>query len=82
MHLCSSPQMWGTKYIMRTPEAVADEIQFLIDNYQVDEIDFYDLTAIIKREWIIAFSKIIVERNIKIKWNIPAGTRSEAIDGR
>ena len=78
---CSSPQMWGTKYIMRTPEAVADEIQFLIDNYQVDEIDFYDLTAIIKREWIIAFSKIIVERNIKIKWNIPAGTRSEAIDG-
>lgn len=77
---CSSPQMWGTKYVMRTPEDVVNEIQHLIDNYQVDEIDFYDLTAIIKRDWIIAFAKEVIAREINIKWNIPAGTRSEAID--
>lgn len=77
---CSSPQMWGTRYYMRTPEDVANEMEQLISLYNADEIDFYDLTAIIKRDWILAFCKVIVERNIKVKWNLPAGTRSEAID--
>jgi radical SAM superfamily enzyme YgiQ (UPF0313 family) len=77
---CSSPQMWGTRYYMRTPQLVADEIEDLINKYGVDEIDFYDLTAIIKKEWIIEFAKELIQRNIKISWNMPAGTRSEAID--
>lgn len=77
---CSSPQMWGTRYYMRNPQKVADEIEFLTKKYNATEIDFYDLTAIIKKEWIIEFSNELVKRNLNIKWNIPAGTRSEAID--
>ena len=76
---CSSPDMWGTKYSMRTPEDVADEIEYMQKQFNIVNFDFFDLTAIIDKRWIIAFCKIILERKIVMTWQIPAGTRSEAI---
>jgi radical SAM superfamily enzyme YgiQ (UPF0313 family) len=77
---CSSPLMWGTKYYMRSPKDVADEIEEFIERFDIGNFDFYDLTAIIKKDWIIEFAKEIINRNLNITWQIPAGTRSEAID--
>ena len=77
---CSSPAMWGTRYVMREPADVADEIEHFIADFDVRNFDFYDLTAIIKKPWIIEFCKEIIGRNLDITWQIPAGTRSEAID--
>lgn len=77
---CSSPQMWTTKYSMRTPADVVDEMQNLHELYGVKNFDFYDLTAIVKRTWIIDFTKEIINRKLNITWQTPAGTRSEVID--
>ena len=77
---CSSPQMWGTRYFMRTPQDVADEIAHFQKLYGATNYDFYDLTAILNRNWIIECCKELIACNIKITWQIPAGTRSEAID--
>lgn len=77
---CSSPQMWGRKYSMRTPKHVADEMEELMKKFGITNFDFYDLTAIIRKEWIIEFAKEIQTRNLDVTWQIPAGTRSEAID--
>lgn len=72
--------MWGTRYYMRSPEDMADEIEDLYNNYQIRNFDFYDLTAIIKKDWIILFCQELSRRKLNITWQIPAGTRSEAID--
>ena len=77
---CSSPQMWGVKYNMRDPKDVIDEVAFLNREYGVTNIDFYDLTAIIKKDWILEFCRLLDDNDLKITWQIPAGTRSEAID--
>lgn len=77
---CSSPQMWGTKYSMRDPADVIDEIKFLNREYGVTNVDFYDLTAIIKRQWILDFCRLLDENGLRITWQIPAGTRTESID--
>ena len=77
---CSSPFMWGTRWLARKPELVLDEIEFYLNEYDATNIDFYDLTAIIKREWIKAFCQLILERGLKFTWQLPSGTRSEAID--
>jgi anaerobic magnesium-protoporphyrin IX monomethyl ester cyclase len=77
---CSNPVMWGKRYYMRDPRCVVDEIEGLIKTYNVSEIDFYDLTAIIKKDWIISFAKELMGRSLDVKWNLPSGTRSEAID--
>lgn len=78
---CSSPLMWGTKYNMRSVKDVADEIETFYHRYNARNFDFYDLTAIIKKQWIIDFCQELLKRDLpNLTWQIPAGTRSEAID--
>ena len=77
---CSNPTMWTTRYTMRSPVDVVDEIDWLIDTYQATSIDFADLTAIVKKEWVLDFCKELKRRNRKITWQLPSGTRSEALD--
>jgi radical SAM superfamily enzyme YgiQ (UPF0313 family) len=77
---CSSPAMWTTLWKIREVDDVIQEIIAYKENYDATNFDFYDLTAIIKRSWIIDFCKTLIQRNIDITWQLPSGTRSEAID--
>ncbi|HVN64005.1 MAG TPA: radical SAM protein [Candidatus Binataceae bacterium] len=77
---CSNPTMWTTRWYARDPSAVLDEIQGYIDRFGVTNIDFYDLTAVVKRDWILSFCRQIEERGMKFTWQLPSGTRSEALD--
>jgi radical SAM superfamily enzyme YgiQ (UPF0313 family) len=65
---------------MRKPTDVVDEIAHFQNLYGATNFDFYDLTAILNKNWIVEFCKELISRGIKITWQIPAGTRSEAID--
>lgn len=77
---CSSPNMWTTRWIARDPKDVADEIEGYIAQYGAGNFPFYDLTAVIRKEWIVAFCREIIARGLKITWQLASGTRSEAID--
>ncbi len=77
---CSSPQMWTTRYSTRDPALVVDEIQHYVDTYAAENFDFYDLTSIVKRDWILAFCAELERRGLDITWQLPSGTRSEALD--
>ena len=78
---CSSPSMWTTRYIMRNPKEIVDEIEWLIKEYQANDFEFFDLTAIIKKSWILNFCDELKKRKINnITWQLPVGTRSEALD--
>ncbi len=77
---CSSPRMWTTKWLARDPVLVADEVEHWAKTYGADNFPFQDLTVVIKRDWIIAFCKEILSRNLDIRWQLPSGTRCEVID--
>ncbi len=77
---CSNPLMWGTRWVARDVKDLVNEIEFYIKRYNITNVDFYDLTAIVKKQWIINFCKELIKRKIKITWQLPSGTRSEAID--
>lgn len=77
---CSNPTMWTTRYLMRDPKDVVDEIEFLHSEYGATSIDFFDLTAIVKREWTLDFCSELERRGLAISWQLPSGTRSEALD--
>jgi len=77
---CSSPKMWTTRYSTRKPALVVDEIEEFVHRYNAENIDFYDLTAIIDREWILEFCDLLDARCLRITWQLPSGTRSEALD--
>jgi len=78
---CSSPTMWTTRYIMRDPEEIVDEIEWLKKEYKANDFEFFDLTAIIKKSWILEFCNVLKKRGIKdITWQLPVGTRTETLD--
>lgn len=77
---CSSPQMWGRNYSMRPPSDFVDELEFLHHKYGVTNFDLFDLTAIIVKSWILEMCKEINKRGLKITFQLPSGTRAEAID--
>ena len=77
---CSNPTMWTVRWKTRDPDDLLDEIAFLQKTYKATNFDFYDLTMIVKREWIIDFCHAIEKRGMTFTWQLPSGTRSEAID--
>jgi anaerobic magnesium-protoporphyrin IX monomethyl ester cyclase len=77
---CSSPAMWTTRYVVRAVPDVVDEIASYVERYRATNVDFYDLTAIIKRDWILAFCAELERRGLAITYQLPTGTRSEALD--
>lgn len=77
---CSNAAMYGTRWIARDPDDVLDEIEGYIEKYAITNVDFYDLTMVLKRKWILDFCRKIEERGLDFTWQLPSGTRSEVID--
>ena len=77
---CSSPNMWTTRWVIRDPDLLLDEMEKSMATYGATNFDFYDLTFVLNKRWLIDFCSKIVDRGLKITWQLPAGTRSEAID--
>lgn len=57
------------KYRTRSVEKIVDEMEYLIENYRLKEIMFYD--DIMPEAYAQALSEEIIRRNVKIKWQTP-----------
>lgn len=77
---CSSPQMWTTRFVMREPEDVADEIAGYVERYGIRNVNFVDLTAATNRRWTLGLCDAIEARGLDLEWQLPVGTRIEGID--
>lgn len=77
---CSSPNMWTTRYKVREPADIADEIEQYVQDYGISNVDFVDLTAITKRNWTLDLCDVLEQRGLDVTWQLPIGTRSEGID--
>ncbi|HBH01299.1 MAG: radical SAM protein [Candidatus Rokubacteria bacterium RBG_16_73_20] len=77
---CSSPQMWTTLYRLRDADDVIAEIEHYRTRYAITSLQLYDLTAITKKSWTVEFANKLTARGIDLKWSLPSGTRSEALD--
>ena len=77
---CSNPAMWTQRWIARNPILLADEMERYVREYGVTNFDFQDLTAIVKRQWIVDFCRELIRRDLGITWQMPSGTRAEVFD--
>ncbi len=77
---CSNREMWTNRYLLRNVGDVIKEIKYYIKQYNITSIQLYDLTAIVKKSWIIEFCERLIKENIRLRWSMPSGTRSEALD--
>src|SRR5262249_12141821 len=51
-----------------------------VKQYRATNFPFHDLTAIVKKEWIVEFCKEMIRRQLDVTWQLPTGTRCEVID--
>jgi radical SAM superfamily enzyme YgiQ (UPF0313 family) len=77
---CSNPAMWTQRWIPRNPKMLVDEMELYARKYNVTNFDFQDLTAMVKRSWIMAFTQELMSRNLGVTWQLPSGTRAEVFD--
>ncbi len=77
---CTSPQMWTTAWVARDPDRVIDEIERYQREHGAKDFHFEDLTAVVRKDWVLQFARRLQERGLSISWQLPSGTRSEAID--
>lgn len=77
---CSSPEMWTTRYVLRSVDDVIAEVKTYYEKYNVTSFHIYDLTAITKRSWFLELLYRLVELDLPVEWSFPSGTRSEILD--
>jgi anaerobic magnesium-protoporphyrin IX monomethyl ester cyclase len=77
---CSSPDMWTRRYIFRDSNKLVDEMAFFQKKYNVDGFTFQDLTFVVNRKKVLKFSEELIKRNLNVTYQLPAGTRCEALD--
>ena len=69
---CSTNTIMGYKFRAHSPEYVVDEIEHLIDEYQVEHVAFKDDTFTVNRKRVLAICDLIKRRGIKIPWTAHA----------
>jgi radical SAM superfamily enzyme YgiQ (UPF0313 family) len=72
--------MWTTAYRLRDADDVIAEIEHYKARYGITSLQLYDLTAITKRRWTLELGRKLLDRRIDVRWSLPSGTRSEALD--
>ncbi len=65
---CSYPALEGKKYRFRTPESVADEIEYLIKEYKADWLSITDSVFNDASGIYLEISEELIRRKIKIPW--------------
>ena len=70
--------VFGNKFRARSPEKVIEEIEFLIKNYKVKEIKFYDDLFTKDKERVHKICDLILKKKINISWSCSA--RVDSVD--
>lgn len=66
---CAKP-IYGNRYNSRSPQKVSEEIEFLINNYQVKHFWICDDIFGLKPGWVQEFTNIIKAKGLKFKYKI------------
>ncbi len=74
---CNSSSIWLGKWRKRTPEAVVDEIEYLIRNHKKKTVFFNDNSFNIDLKRVEEFCNLIISRKLKFLWTTPV--RAELI---
>jgi len=72
--------VFGAKLRVREPESMVDEIQYLKDNYKIDEFVFLDENITTKKDFILKFCDLLIERKINLPWFLGSGVRVDRVD--
>ncbi len=68
------PYLVNAKYRVRTPENIADEIQYLVARYGIRGISFRDPNMTFDKARAQEFAELVMKRRLDIRWSMEART--------
>lgn len=77
---CSIHSVWGNRWRGRSPENVADEMEFLIKNYNIKEFSFLDDSVACSKKRMQGICDEIIRRKFKVHWSTPNGISHWTLD--
>lgn len=75
---CSTSEQWGHKIRHRSAKNVVNEIEYLMKNYKLDGVGFFDDVFTIDKKRVIEICQEIIKRKLNIYWWCEA--RANTID--
>jgi radical SAM superfamily enzyme YgiQ (UPF0313 family) len=79
-HWCSHEEVFGKTHRRRSPTAVADELEWLLEHYQADTAWFADDVFTIHHEWLFAYAAEMKRRGLKVPFECIS--RADRLDER
>lgn len=70
---CSIHSVWRHSYHTRDPQAVLDEIEWLVREHEIREIMFWDDNMVVNRKNFRTILDGLIERRLNIRWCTPNG---------
>ena len=72
-------KIFGKKFRAHSAERMVDEIEYYVRTFGVKNIEFVDDIFNFDRERVLAFSRLICQRNIKVKISFPNAIRTDQL---
>ena len=67
-HFCAVPSMWK-KHRRRSVENVLDELEWVSEEYSIDNVRFSDDLFAANRKWVFEFCEAILDRGLDMRWS-------------
>ncbi|MEA3398314.1 MAG: radical SAM protein [Patescibacteria group bacterium] len=75
---CSTAEQWGHAIRHRSPDNIIQEIKYLMANYKLDGVGFFDDVFTINKQRVIEFCQKLINSNMEVAWWCEA--RANTID--
>lgn len=79
---CTAHQVWGRRYRKRSPKKIIEEMRFLKDKYDIEEIVFEDDNITLDMERAEKLFDLMVENKLNLQWTVPNGIAAYALTPR
>lgn len=71
--------IFGSRFRIRSPESIIEEIIHLINNFNIEEFSIIDDCFTINAKRAMEFCDLLMKKNINIVWSLPAGIRVDTV---
>ncbi|KJS15161.1 MAG: hypothetical protein VR69_14810 [Peptococcaceae bacterium BRH_c4b] len=78
-NFCVIPSTNQKKWRARSYKNVVDELEYMVNKFNVKEFHWEDVNPTVNEERIIEICKLIIDRELKIKWKLASGSKIETM---
>ncbi len=77
---CSNCVVWGKKWRGRSPENVVAELEQIVEDYGIEQVDFWDDNMTLDKKRMADICDLIVAKGVRFEWFTPNGVRADTLD--